>query len=237
MSRHYLIDDSEYPSVTTVLSMLSKGDALQAWAIKQATNYIRQNKGLGLPLEEMLSNAEQNWRSVLSDAAGIGTETHNLIEKYIAGHDNLPDVSDAARNSFKAFLAWEKEHNIKWLKSEMVVASNEHGYAGTLDAICIFEGVEYVIDFKTSSGFYDEHGLQIAAYRGAANEKGGNIQGCGILRLDKVTGIPEWKDYSKQYEKNLTAFHALLKAYYLLKDRRLKNNKFTIKGMKNEINS
>jgi|GEM_PF-5374228 len=46
----------------------------------------------------------------------------------------------------------------------------------------------------------------------------------GILRLDKDTGLPEWKDYSDKYETKLISFLSLLDYYYKDKKRRLKNN-------------
>ena len=52
------------------------------------------------------------------------------------------------------------------------------------------------------------------------------IDGMGVLRLDKVTGLPEFKDYSKNYDKCLRTFKALCEYYYCEKKRRLKNNKF-----------
>jgi hypothetical protein len=71
--------------------------------------------------------------------------------------------------------------------------------------------------------------MQIAAYRKAAEEMGHKVEGTGILRLDKVTGDPEWKDYSKDYDRDVTAFLKLLDFYYHAKTRRLRNNKFVQK--------
>ncbi|GAH23405.1 unnamed protein product, partial [marine sediment metagenome] len=72
-------------------------------------------------------------------------------------------------------------------------------------------GKKYVIDFKSSKKFYDEMPLQVSAYRRAYCYEcrlAEHPEGMGVLRLDKETGIPEWKDYSKVYTKKLTAFIA-----------------------------
>jgi len=52
------------------------------------------------------------------------------------------------------------------------------------------------------------------------------IDGVAILRLDKTTGLPEFKDMSKNYDTKLRAFLQLVKFYYFDKKRRLKNNAF-----------
>jgi hypothetical protein len=231
MSRAYTIEGMEFPSVTTVLDCLGKGDGLMHWAVNQAMLYIRQNRGLGMSLDELLERASKNWMTVKGEAADIGSEIHNLIERYIKhGHDAIGTYRPEVTHGFLAFLEWEKVHGVKWLQSEMQVASRIYGYAGTLDAICIYEDRPYVIDFKSSKSFYDTFGMQIAAYRNAAVEMGHTIDGMGILRLDKGTGEPEWKDYSDAYDKDLNAFLKLLDFFYHAKQRRLKNNKFVTKA-------
>lgn len=238
MSRAYTIDGTEFPSVTTVLDCLGKGDALMHWAVGLATTYIRQNRGLGLSLDELLERAAKNWMTAKNEAAGIGTEIHDLIELYIKeGQDAVGKYRPEVTHGFLAFLQWEKDHGVKWLQSEMQIVSQVHGYAGTLDAICIYEGRPYVIDFKSSKGFYDTYGMQIAAYRKAAEEMGHTVEGTGILRLDKTTGEPEFKDYSKDYDRDLTAFIKLLDFYYHQKQRRLRNNKFTLKSKIKTVNA
>ena len=234
MSRSYDISGVEYPSVTTILSLLDKGDAITNWAVKQATKFIRDNRGNREQypdLDSLLGAAETEWRGAKEEAADIGSEIHGIIERYIQhGRDALGGFRPEVENGFLAFLEWEQAHKIQWVKSEMTVISNTYGFAGTLDAICIYEGKQYVIDFKSSKGFWDTFGKQISAYRIAAAEMGHPTDGCGILRLDKITGIPEFKDYTKNQEKEGTAFLKLVEFYYADKDRRLKNNPFTIKA-------
>lgn len=238
MSRAYTIDGTDFPSVTTVLDSLGKGDALMHWAVGLATTYIRQNRGLGLPLDELLERASKNWMTAKNEAADIGSEIHDLIERYIKdGRDAVGTYRPEVTHGFLAFLEWEKMHGVKWIKSEMQIVSHVHGYAGTLDAICIYEGRTYVIDFKSSRGFYDTFGLQIAAYRKAAEEMGHTIDGTGILRLDKTTGEPEWKDYSATFDRDVSAFLKLLDFYYTFKNRRLKNNKFTQSAKLKTVNA
>lgn len=231
MSRSYGIEGCEYPSVTTIIGILGKGDALLQWAVNCAINYIDANTQEGeFLLSEILASAKVEWKGLRNEAADIGTEIHNLIHKYIRfGKDATGEMRPEVQNGFLAFLEWEKSHSVKWIQTEMEVFSRAHGFAGTLDAICSFEGKKYLIDFKSSKGFYDGYDMQLSAYRIAAAEMGHQTEGCGILRLDKVTGDNEWKDYSDKQDRAGNAFLALVKYYYLSADRRLKNNPFTMK--------
>ena len=108
----------------------------------------------------------------------------------------------------------------------MTVHDDEFCVAGTLDAVAkLKDGRIVVIDFKSSKGFYDGYDLQIAAYRNCYEKmKQDEVDGQGVLRLDKETGIPEYKDFSENHLRNIICFKSLLDVYYLQKNRRLKNN-------------
>lgn len=95
---------------------------------------------------------------------------------------------------------------------------------------------------KTGKGIYPESRYQVAAYRSAmennetvriVKEYGDRkengrmimdvqeiqkhlkpIEGCGVLRLDKETGMPNWNDTSKTYEKDLRVFNAMVNLYF-----------------------
>lgn len=234
----YTINGADWPSVTTVLGMLDKGEALLGWAVKLAVNYIREHAPHE-DFEEVLIHAKSDWRQARDEAADIGKEIHDLIKKYIRhGRDPNGKYRPEVENAFLAFLEWEKANQITWLEAEKEVHDPLHGYAGTLDAKCRFGagpliGRVFVIDFKSSKGFYDGYAEQVAAYRHADSLTISiPSDGCGILRLDKETGLPEFKDFSEGYEKKLAFFFKLLEAYYLQKDRRLKNNPFTLSAAK-----
>ncbi len=229
MSRIYTIDGTEFPSVTTILEILDKSDALIPWAVRCAVEYVRENMSDESDLESVLQKAVFEWRSVKDKAADIGTQIHDAIEQWIKYGTKLTShPSPNVMQGFAAFLQWEKEHSVKWLHSESKIVNHDRGYAGTLDAICEYEGRKMVIDFKSSKGFYDTFGMQIAAYKFAAEAMGHPTDGCGILRLDKTTGLPEFKDYTKRYPQDLAAFLSLLGFYYTYKKRRLQNNQFAV---------
>ena len=245
MSRKYQFDGVEYPSVTTILDILDKSSALMGWAVKCTGKYIIDNYNPESDITELVATAKKEYRNVSDEAKDIGSEIHNIIEQYIkSGRDAVGDMRDEVENAFIAFLEWEEMFIDKWIESEKNVFDPDICYAGTMDAIAQFkDGRIVAIDFKSSKGFYDGYDMQIAAYRAAREKLTGiyevvsydgsiynvsydpiTITGSGILRLDKETGIPEYKDYSKKHEKNLKAFILLTEFYYTWKNRRLKNN-------------
>lgn len=235
-SRSYLINGIEWPSVTTILDMLGKGDALIQWAANCAVECVRQN-ALDMDFEDLLHYAKGHWREVREEAADIGGEVHQLAKVYIRhGRDAMGSYRKEVENGFLAFLEWEKVNKITWLESEKEVFDRVHGYAGTLDAKCRFGagrfiGRVFVIDFKSSKAFWDGMEEQVCAYRNADDMNTTlPADGCGILRLDKATGEPEFKDCSDRYQKRLDFFFKLVEAYYLQKDRRLKGNPLTLSG-------
>jgi len=249
MSRIYEINNQQYPSVTTILDVLEKV-ALRQWAVNSACDYIHnslENKELiaindifgdgvmttrecikisGRDAYLIIENARKEWKNISNDAMNIGTEIHDLIEKYIKhGRDAVGELKPEVENGFLAFLEWEQENIEEWTESEKKVYDPAQCYAGTLDAVAkLKNGKYYVIDFKSSKGFYDGYDQQIAAYRHAYEiEMKVKMDGMGVLRLDKETGLPEFKDYSKVYEQKLNAFFHLVDYYYASKNRRCKN--------------
>lgn len=228
--RSYRIDGAEWPSVTTVLGLLDKGDALLQWAANCALAYVREH-AVAEDFESVLHLARTNWREARDEAADIGKEIHELIKVYIRhGRDAVGTYRPEVENGFLAFLEWENNNGIIWLEAEKQVFDPVHGFAGTLDAKCRFtkgpfSGRIFVIDFKSSKGIYDGYAEQVSAYR-HADSLATSIaaDGCGILRLDKETGIPEFKDMSDIYEQKLSFFFKLVDCYYAQKNRRLKGN-------------
>jgi hypothetical protein len=230
MSRTYDINDQQYPSVTTILDILDK-PALKQWAVNSACDYIKREAGWEIiesseDLIDVIEMARTEWKNISNDAMNIGSEIHDLIEKYIKdGRDAVGELKPEVENGFLAFLEWEQENIEEWTESERTVFDPIACYAGTLDACAkLKNGKYYVIDFKSSKGFYSGYDMQIAAYRYAyEQEMKIRMDGMGVLRLDKETGLPEFKDYSKVYEKKLTAWKKLLDYWYAAANRRCKN--------------
>jgi len=218
------------PSVTEIISDCTDSSApLMQWSANQVCEWIKENgrptwdrvngvmqKVLWEVDENQLNDARFNFRKVSQKALDIGSEVHNYIERYLMNGTACHISSKEAQQAILAFHEWENEHNLKPISLEQTVYGAD--WAGTLDFYGYFNDKLYVIDWKSSKAHYPEMKYQVAAYRWAKTE-GSNIipeaiQGCGILRLDKETGLPDWKDTSKTYEQDLSIFNAMADLYF-----------------------
>lgn len=222
----YEIGSIEYPSVTQILGLLDKSGALCYWSARCATEYIAEHKDNlfkdAHSFEQVLRDAITAYKTISKDACDTGSQVHSMIERYIKTERDQTSENDAVQNGFLAFLEWEERNRVKWIQSELTLVSTTYGYAGTCDAIADINGYRYLVDFKTSKAIYDEYRKQLAAYR-IAEESGLDV---AVLRLDKETGEPEFKDLSKNIEQHERSFLKLVDFFYSDKKRRLKNNPF-----------
>ena len=233
MSRYYLKDGFELPSVTTITGLLDK-PALVGWAVKMVVLYVLERisgmKSIGVKkLIGILEDAKGNYRKVSQKALDIGSAVHNAIEHYLKTGEEPKDPHDQVLAAFLAFLMWKDKYLVEVISTEETVYGTK--YAGTQDLKAIIDpegragepGREayykkYVIDFKSSSGIYPEMRYQVAGYRQTDKE----IEGNGVLRLDKETGLPEWKDISDSYEIDVAIFNHLTEIWWLTHPRKLK---------------
>lgn len=211
--RFYTKDGQKLPSVTTILGILNK-PALVPWAANAACDYILANLDAkethtSIYLHSVVEAARKNYRTIGRQAMDIGSTVHEIVHGYLKTGTEPKIDSEPVLAGFLAFLEWVDTHKVEPFESEITVYGD--GYAGTTDLVAFVDGKLTLVDMKVSKGIYDEYPLQIAAYRAAYP---GNLEASGILRLDKETGYPEWKDFSSQYEHDLRAF-LLLKDYWL----------------------
>jgi len=236
MGSHYY-DKGEFklPSVTTIISDCNdKSGALTNWAAAQACLWIKENtltdfygrdKEFYIVFPEDLEAAAKNYREVSQKALEIGSMTHAAIEEWLQTGREPIEPREEVLAAFVAFLEFFDEHSMKPIELEFSVYGD--CWAGTLDYYGEFNGKLYVIDFKTSKYHYpNETGPQIAAYRSALKKP---VDGCGILRLDKISGYPDWKDFSKRYERDLEHFLLMLPLFMHRHPRIRKNSGWDLK--------
>ena len=239
----YELNGIEYPSVTTITGILDK-PALLGWAAKCAVEHIIENMHIILNVaevhraNEVLEAAKKAYVVKRNEAASHGTKTHSAIEASIQGLDpsRFLDTPES-QAGFEAFKSWESKNHIKWLESEVPVFCTSVGYAGRFDVIALVNGHRYLIDFKTSSGIWPEFYWQVCAYRQAYNEMYPikPVDNLAILHLDKEAGTPTFKPVEKDIDRMTVLFNSLVSVYYLLADRRLKNNPFALAVKNTEI--
>lgn len=201
------------PSVSAIVGQLDK-PALISWAANSACDYIAGKiEMMERPFDPgalmiIINDARKNYRAVSREAINIGKEVHAAIEGHLRKAPSLA-LSAPAEVAYKAFMAWKEAEGItETIATEKTVSTD--AYQGKLDWLCMKQGRIYVIDFKVAKGIYDDNRYQVAGYRNADD----SIQGSGILRLDRETGLPEWLDTEETYEKDLDVFNALVDLWY-----------------------
>lgn len=209
-SRFYkYAEDVYFPSVTTILDVFPKGFGFNQW------------------LKDVGNGASE----IVERAANVGTKMHDTFERMANGET----VTWAAENgkaayteqewimiaSFVEFFATARP---QVLATETQIYSEKYQYAGTIDLVCMINGLVYLIDYKTSNYLHKTHELQLSAYANAWNEhceKTGNptfkIDRTAILWLKASTRGPQsgkiqgkgWQlkeDFGRPYENAFNVF-------------------------------
>lgn len=172
--RYYLKDGTQVPGVTTVTGLLDK-PALKGWAWK-----------MGLKGEDIYKYTDE--------AKAIGSLAHELIAESLGGpaakvKGYSPDQLERAQYSVKVFADWQARHgDLKPLSIELPLVSEAHHYGGTIDLVAEIDGHVELIDFKTGSGIWPEHEVQVGAYWKLLDEGGARIEGARILRIGRTEG-------------------------------------------------
>ena len=212
--RHIFYDEKgkQIPGVTSATGVVDKSGALMGWVAKMMGLYLltEKEKGNGMITEELVGKAKKEYRNLQKQAADIGTEIHQWVSDWILGKKpEMPD-NEKVVNGITAFLRFQKEHNLKWVESEKVIYSKKHSYAGILDAVAKEGNKLVLIDFKSSSGIYEEMQFQVAGYEIAYEEETGKkIDKRIIIKFGKETGDFEVKELDN-IEKDKKAFLACL---------------------------
>ena len=161
----YDIDGIWYPRVTKIVSIKAKPALYRFYG--EAENF----------------NAGQ---AISQQSAKEGTLIHETVEAILLGQK--PVIESAVEPAIRAFLEFLDTRNIQ-VTPELVekrVASHDHRYAGTVDALALIDGKFGVLDIKTSQAIYRDYNLQTAAYAEALKNNFQNLQTRWILRIDQV---------------------------------------------------
>jgi hypothetical protein len=168
---------SDHTSVTTYLGMISSR-ALMSWMGKNGIAKLNvladQIKRLEPESYQASFDAArvawesvedtQFWKSakqIGQDAADIGTMAHGWIEAHLNGKEITMDTFPLpAQNCINGYLAWEKDHKVKVIKTEQTFYHCVLDYAGTADAILEIDGELTMVDWKTSNAVYSNYVIQ-----------------------------------------------------------------------------
>ena len=175
--RYYASDGQMLPGSTTVIGVLGLGkDRLIRWA---------NHKGLeGIDTDKYKD-----------EAADSGTCLHYLVECYLINieprlDDFTPAQVDRARIGLDAFKRWREAEapDLKPIATELRLVSDTKRYGGTLDLYCTIRDRYTLVDYKTSTGVYLEHKVQVTSYVKLAQENGRRVQDAIIIQLPQVEG-------------------------------------------------
>tara|TARA_Y100000593_G_scaffold41337_1_gene79357 strand:- start:30 stop:701 length:672 start_codon:yes stop_codon:yes gene_type:complete len=157
--RFYSFGALKVPSVTTILKKTQpkeKQDSLKKW---------RERVG------------EEEAEKIRDNAAAVGTALHKCLEKYILEEGNLKYFDDTpvgrqAREMANIIIG-RSFFNIDEVWGCEVHLAGEN-YAGTTDAVGIFDGEPAIIDFKQTNKpkkeeWIEDYYLQLSAYAMAHN--------------------------------------------------------------------
>lgn len=187
-------DGVRVPSVTTIIGgNLGWGkDMLMGWSRKLA-----------------LAGTDPN--EVRDKAGRIGTATHKQIEWFeLCANDSLltppdrdtlmgqvpglqEDELDGALMGLEKYKDWKAKHEVTVVSTEEALVSEVHKYGGTIDMVAVVDGVESLVDFKTSGHMSAEMRIQVAAYRYLYAEVHGPLLRPLILHLGKPAS--PWAEY------------------------------------------
>lgn len=139
-------DGARYPSITTVLSILSE-EAILKWRARVGEDVANQ---------------------VSTRASNRGSAVHSAVEKYLLNEDTteyLPHIQQSLSN-----LKPHLDENVGTIFGlEVPLYSSHLGLAGRVDCVAEWKGVPSIIDFKTSKRIKKKEHIsnyfaQMAAY-------------------------------------------------------------------------
>ena len=204
-SRMYSVNQEKLPSVTSIL---------------QATQSEEKKASLA-NWKARVGAAEAN--RIKNDASSRGTSMHSHLEKYLLGQLNLELLEEEASKSKK--MADEIiEQGIKGKLSEIygIEATLYYPgkYAGTCDAVGVYEGQETIIDFKQSNKpkkeeWIEDYYLQLGAYSLAHNVVHNSKITQGIVLLCTVDNLfQDFRIQGKKLEEYQNKFLEKVEQYY-----------------------
>lgn len=193
---YYEIDGALYPSVTTILKVISK-PALIYWALQQGAELQKKHN----PDKKKLFTL---FEKIRKDSSRRGVNVHKYIQHYLETGKFKRVVKN--KGYYKAVQKFLEENDFIMDHSEITVYHKLYGYAGTCDFVGVLNGEPVVADFKTGKALYKEVELQLSAYYHAllemelipANKKLKAI-------LFKEDGNYEIKELPERIEKFLNA--------------------------------
>ena len=203
-SRHYAVNQEKLPSVTSIL---------------QATQSEEKKASLA------------NWRArvgaveanrIKNEASSRGTSMHSFLEKYLLGQLNLEllEIENKSKKMADEIIEQGIKNKLSEIWGTEATLYYPGKYAGTCDAVGIYEGQETIIDFKQSNKpkkeeYVDEYYHQLAAYSLAHNAVYNSNITQGIVLLCTVDNLfQDFRIQGKKLEEYQNKFLEKVEQFY-----------------------
>lgn len=174
-------DDRLLYSVTSILNVIGESDGLVWWARRGVAEVAIDTQSQWRPhvdagdrkaAVDFLANAHNRQNDEDKDR---GSKLHDLLLQWTLDGAR-PACDDPALAAYlDHFDRWLDDYQPEFEAAELTVYHPGYGYAGTLDAIAVVDGLRCVVDWKTKERAFDARGkpatpfaaqavLQINAY-------------------------------------------------------------------------
>lgn len=170
--RHYDINNSKLPSVTTILQ------ATQSDEKKASLNAWKKRVGA------------ENAENIKNTAANRGSIMHRIVESYLLGqnHADLSDLGQQAGVMAKTIYDEGLRGSMDEIWGTEITLYYPDLYAGACDLAGVYEGKQTILDFKQSNTrkkkeWITDYFLQLAAYATAHNQVYGTSINSGTILM------------------------------------------------------
>lgn len=165
-------DGKRVPGVTTITGRFKDAGALVRWAYNCGRD--------GIDIDKKRDDA--------ADAGGIA---HDWIEDTIHGRPLAefpladPEQLSKAATALDAFKRWRDQVKLEVVETEVPLISELHRFGGTFDALFRINGELHLGDWKSGNRIYPEHVAQLGGYSILLKERGTELAGAQLIRIDK----------------------------------------------------
>lgn len=176
---YYNAAGKRVPGTTTIIGRFKEAGGLIQWAYKCGLEGLDINK-------------------VRDDAADAGTCCHDMIDAHLHQRTFDPTgwpqpVIEKANHAFLGYLEWADQSQLKLVAAEQSLVSEKYQYGGTFDAV-LSAGTLRLLDYKTSTGIYQDYLIQVAgAYSllWAEHHPDQPLHGMDLLRISKPSQLDD----------------------------------------------
>lgn len=204
-------------SVTTICDMISK-PALTAWQKNQVLEAVRKLLPVTTgDVEAFVTQVIKDADKIRDESAERGNTLHQAVHDAILGNFVQPKMKPFVEAVRKAMA--KKGYDMMEARTEVSFCCNR-GYGGTID---LWFPVRAIFDIKTKKEIlpkkqlaFDNHAMQLAAYRTATGE---NCNECYNIFIDEKGKVKIYRWEEKSLNKQLRIFKHLLAASLIKDDR------------------